>query len=69
MYIVVEYKINLHSLRNRLEKLAKGSLFYLFIKLVQINYIFFDNIRILYIYLKMIYSHTCIYYKTKIPKG
>ena len=50
MYIVVKYKINLHSLRNRLEKLDKGSFFYLFLKLVQINYIFSDNVRILYMH-------------------
>jgi hypothetical protein len=50
MYIVAKYKINLHSLRNRLEKLDKLSLFYLFLKFVQINYIFFDNVRILHIY-------------------
>jgi len=50
MYIVAKYKINLHSLRNRLEKLDKLSLFYLFLKLVQINSIFFDNVRILHIY-------------------
>jgi hypothetical protein len=43
MYIVDKYKINLYSLGNRLEKLAKGSLFYLFLKLVQINYTFSDN--------------------------
>jgi len=30
MYVVVKYKINLQSLRNRLEKLAKDSLFYFF---------------------------------------
>jgi len=51
MYIVVKYKINLHSLRNRLEKIAKGSLFYPFLKLMQINFIFTDNVRILYIYI------------------
>jgi hypothetical protein len=35
----------------RLEKLAiKGSLLYLFLKLVQINFIYSDNIRILCIY-------------------
>ena len=38
-----------HSLRNMIEKLAKGSLFYQFLKLVQINYIFSDNVQILYI--------------------
>jgi hypothetical protein len=32
------------------EKLAEGSLFCLFLKLVQINFIFTDNVRILYIY-------------------
>ena len=41
------------SLRNRPEKLAEGSLFCLFLKLVQINFIFTDNVRILYIYLAL----------------
>jgi hypothetical protein len=49
-YIVVKYKIHLYSLRNRHEKLAEGSLFCLFLKLVQINFIFTDNVRILYIH-------------------
>ena len=40
----------LYSLRNRLEKLTKSSLFYLFLQLVNINYIFSDNVRILSIY-------------------
>ena len=40
----------MYSLRNRPEKLAEGSLFCLFLKLVQINFIFTDNVRILYIY-------------------
>jgi hypothetical protein len=43
-------KLILHSLRDMLEKLASGSLFYLFLKLVQINYKFSDNLRTLYIY-------------------
>jgi hypothetical protein len=30
-----------------IEKLAMGLLFYLLLKLVQINYVFFDNVRIL----------------------
>jgi hypothetical protein len=51
VYIVVKYKYHLYSLRNRPEKLAEGSLFCLFLKLVQINCIFTDNVRILYIYL------------------
>ena len=46
MYIVRNYQINLHSLRNRTEKLNKGLFFYLFLKLVQINYIFSDNVHI-----------------------
>jgi len=46
----VKNKIYLHLLRNRLWKLAKGSLFYLFLKLVQINYIFSNNVHILYMY-------------------
>jgi hypothetical protein len=49
-YIVAKYKICLYSLRNRPEKLAEGSLFCLFLKLVQINFIFTDNVRILYMY-------------------
>ena len=40
----------MHSLRNRAEKFAKVSLFYTFLlKFVQINFIFSDNVRILYI--------------------
>ena len=38
------------TLRNRLEKLDKGSFFYPFLKLLHINFIFTDNIHILYIY-------------------
>ena len=41
----------MYSLRNRPEKLAEGSLFCLFLKLVQINFIFTDTVRILYIYI------------------
>jgi hypothetical protein len=47
-YLQVKYNIHLYSLRNKPEKLAKGSLFCLFLKLVQINFIFTDNVRILY---------------------
>jgi hypothetical protein len=39
----------LYSLWNRPEKLTKGLLFCLFLKLVQINFIFTDNVHILYI--------------------
>jgi len=53
------HKINLHSPRKMLEKLGKGSLFYLLLKLVQINYIFSDNVRILYIYYVL---HDILYY-------
>ena len=45
-YLVVQYKINLHSLRNLLEKLVKGSFFYLFLKLAQINCILANNLHI-----------------------
>ena len=38
--IFVEYNLNLHSLQNRLEKLTKGLLFYLFLKLVQMIFLF-----------------------------
>jgi hypothetical protein len=37
-------------------KLAEGSLFCLFLKLVQINCIFTDNVRILYIYWYILYN-------------
>ena len=61
-------KLTKGSLRNMRDKLTKGSLFYLFLKLVQINYIFCDNVRILY-YIhyfqtptqnRMIYGHYVI---------
>ena len=48
-YTVINYQINLHSLRNRLEKLIKGLFFYLYLKLVQINCIFSDTVRMLHI--------------------
>ena len=32
-------------MRNRTEKLAKDSIFYLFLKFVQINYIFSNNVK------------------------
>lgn len=59
-YIVSKCKINLHSTGNRPENLTKKSLFYLLLKLVQINFILFNNARILYISL----SFCCfMYYK------
>jgi hypothetical protein len=39
----VQAKISIENLRNRREKLNKGSVFYLFLKLIQINYIFSGN--------------------------
>ena len=53
-YFVGIYKINLHSLRNRTEKLSSDSLFYPFIMFVQINLTFADNVCRLFIY-------TCTY--------
>ena len=50
----------MYSLRNRPEKLAKGSLFRLFLKLVQIIFLFTDNVRILYIYLVFILTYYTI---------
>ena len=44
---IYKQEINLHSL------LTKGSLFYLFLKLVQLDFLFSDDVRILSIYLKM----------------
>ena len=41
-------KILNKTMGNRPEKLAKGLLFYLFLKLIQINLIFSDNIYTLY---------------------
>jgi len=51
MYIVGKYKICLHLLQNRTEKFTKGSFFYMFLKLIQINNIFSNNERILSIYI------------------
>jgi len=36
-----------HSLQNRTEKFTRGWLFFLFLKLLQINFIFADNVCIL----------------------
>jgi hypothetical protein len=44
MSIVVKYQINLHSLRNKLEKISKGSLIYLFLKLARVILIVFIGI-------------------------
>ena len=41
----------------RHEKLAKGSLFCLFLKLVELNIIFTDNVRILYMYVFVSKDH------------
>jgi hypothetical protein len=46
----------LYSLWNRYEKFDEGSLFCLFLKLVQINCIFTDSVRILYIYWYVLYN-------------
>lgn len=58
IYIVRENKVYLYSLRNRREKLARGSISLLFLKLVQITFIFVDNIYIdffVYIYNVLIF--------------
>ena len=51
-YIVVKYKFHLYWLRNRPEKL------------VQINFIFTDNVRILYMYIT-----TCVMYPSPFSKS
>ena len=61
-----KYKIYLHSLRNRAEKFAKVSLFYtFFLKLVQINFIFSDNVRILYIFMMTRQTYVWMRYRWK----
>jgi hypothetical protein len=61
MYIVGKYKIDLHMLQNRLEKLNTGLLFYLFLKLVQINLIFSDKAPTqVYIYIYRRQQHTFV---------
>ena len=77
-YIHCQYISNQFSLAAKQpEKLAKGLIFYLILQLVQINYIFLDNVRkcILYIYpMKKIFEyckHTCsivIYVKLLNPR-
>jgi hypothetical protein len=57
MHIVGKYIIHLHSLGNRTEKLTKGSLVYLFLKLIQIYFIFSDKVYILSIYYHFIALH------------
>jgi hypothetical protein len=49
-YIVGKYNMCLNSLRNRPEKLTNGSPFYLFLKLVQIYFIFPNKV---YVHCKM----------------
>jgi hypothetical protein len=55
----------MHSLRNRLEKLDKGYIFYLFLKLVQMNYIFYSkhgyNIKLLQYNIKHNMNDTDMY--------
>ena len=46
----------LYTLQNRNENLAIGSRLFLFLKLAQINCIFTDNVRILYIYWYILYN-------------
>ena len=48
MHIVGKYQIHLHSLWNRSEKLTKGSLFYILLKLIHTHCS--DNVRILTVY-------------------
>jgi Cdc6-like AAA superfamily ATPase len=44
------YHVRVYALCiNRQEKLAKDSLFYLFLKLLQINYIFSNNVGVVYV--------------------
>ena len=61
-----KYKIYLHSLRKRAEKFVKVSLFYTFpLKLVQINFIFSDNVRILYISMMTRQKYVWLRYRWK----
>jgi hypothetical protein len=62
IYIVRKNLIYLHSLWKRPEKLAKGYLFYLFLKLLQINCIVSNSVHILYIYkdISHIFSKNCL---------
>ena len=50
-----KHNIRTLSLRNRLEMPTKDSFFYLFIKLVQINFLYFVHCTILYIYKHLIW--------------
>jgi hypothetical protein len=63
---IEKYKMYLHSLRNRAEKFVKVSLFYTFpLKLVQINFIFSDNVRILYISMMTRQKYVWLRYRWK----
>jgi len=62
MYIVYKYKSNFYSPQNRKEMLSIDLLFFLFLKLMQINVIFANNVFILSIYRVL---RTCIYHLVK----
>jgi hypothetical protein len=53
-------KMYMFSLWNRPEKLVKGSLFFLFIKLLQINFISADNVHIYCLYLSALNIICCL---------
>ena len=57
MQYVDKYKINLHWLDNRPVKLVLDSFFCMFLKPVQTNFIFSDNITLLYIYFFVKYQY------------
>jgi hypothetical protein len=60
MYIIGKYQYHLHSVSAKIaEKLTKGSLAYLFLKLEQIISIFIDNESILSIYINTSQSANC----------
>ena len=50
MYIVVKYQNLLVLASKQKEKFIRGSLFFHFLKLIQINFIFAYNVHILSIY-------------------
>jgi hypothetical protein len=49
--------IHLRSLRNRSENLAYGSLFYLSLKLVQVNYIYFPTLYVYWLSNRIQFKH------------
>ena len=64
--LLVNIKLFFRSLQNRPEKLVKRLLFYLFLNLVQINFIFNYNVNIYCIYNSCCWKAICLIFNSAI---